>query len=141
MDETVTASNDDKRVLTALCSDIKREIAGKRYDHAECALRIAKAMEQYPDAPEPHNLLGILLEESGDHRGAMKHFRAAWALDPGYRPAHFNMESLGGFFPEDFSVKKYAFDDSDCGPREDAASPQKSKGMTGKFFRKEDGRA
>ena len=51
------------------------------------------------------------------------------------------MESLGGFFPEDFSVKKYAFDDSDCGPREDAASPQKSKGVTGKFFRKEDGRA
>ena len=35
MDETMTASNDDKRVLTALCSDIKREIAGKRYEHAE----------------------------------------------------------------------------------------------------------
>lgn len=138
MNETATAPNDDKRGLAALCSYIKSEITGKKYDRGECALQIARAMEQYPDAPEPHNLLGILLEESGDHRGAMKHFRAAWALDPGYRPAHFNMESLGDFFPEDFGVAKYAFDDGDCGPREDAAAPQKSKKMAGKIFRKED---
>ena len=77
-EEKTTATGD--KGLAELCSYIKKSIMSRKYDHAECALRIAKAMESYPDAAEPHNLLGILLEESGDHCGAMRHFRAAWAL-------------------------------------------------------------
>lgn len=38
---------------------------------------------------------------------AMKHFRAAWALDPTYLPARQNMDS---FYPSD----KWAYNESDC---------------------------
>ena len=138
-EEKTTATGD--KGLAELCSYIKKSIMSRKYDHAECALRIAKAMESYPDAEEPHNLLGILLEESGDHCGAMRHFRAAWALNPGYRPAHFNMEASGSFFVESPNIKRYAFEDCDCGPREDEIPSKKSNGMSGKIFRKEDGRA
>ena len=85
-EEKTTATGD--KGLAELCSYIKKSIMSRKYDHAECALRIAKAMESYPDAAEPHNLLGILLEESGDHCGAMRHFRAAWELfcrEPQYK--------------------------------------------------------
>ena len=54
-------------------------------------------MSEAPHAPEPHNLMGIILENENDHIGAMKHFRAAWALDPTYLPARFNMEQYAGF--------------------------------------------
>lgn len=47
----------------------------------------AKAMGEYPHSPEPHNLMGIVLEKENEHVEAMKHFRAAWALDPTYLPA------------------------------------------------------
>ena len=46
------------------------------------------------DAPEPHNLFGILLELRGDGDSARKHYRAAYALDPTYRPASRNLERL-----------------------------------------------
>ena len=41
---------------------------------------------------------------------AMKHFRAAWALDPAYLPARQNLDTFGTFF----SHGKSAYDESDC---------------------------
>lgn len=55
---------------------------------------ISKALLINPDAPEPHNLLGILAELKGDDSVARKHYRAAYALDPTYKPACRNLERL-----------------------------------------------
>ena len=78
----------------------------------KCIPLICRAMESYPHAPHPHNLLGIVLEKKGDHCGAMKHFRAAWALDPTYRPASHNLSTYGTFF----SKGRCAYDEKDLPP-------------------------
>ena len=94
--------------LNALCAAI-REYA-QRGDLEKGEQLATEAMGKYPDAPQPHNLYGVLLEKKGDHCSAMKHFRAADALDPSYRPARQNLESFGTFF----SHGRLAFDESDC---------------------------
>lgn len=73
---------------------------------------ICMKMAQYPDAAEPHNLYGIILEKERDGVGAMKHFRAAWALDPTYIPARQNMERFGSFTP----TVPEAYNEDDCEP-------------------------
>lgn len=55
---------------------------------------ISDAMILNLDAPQPHNLLGILNEIKGDDSLARKHYRAAYALDPTYTPACHNLERL-----------------------------------------------
>ena len=67
-------------------------------------------MADYPSAPQPYNLMGIVLEKTGNHPAAMKHFRAAWALDPTYVPANRNLERYGTFH----SGIKEAYDECDC---------------------------
>ena len=52
-------------------------------------------MLQNPHSAIPHNLMGILMEKENNHVLAMKHFRAAYALDPTYIPARYNMEQYG----------------------------------------------
>ncbi|MDW2796504.1 hypothetical protein RZO55_02775 [Clostridium boliviensis] len=94
--------------LTKLC-DTVRDLIGKQ-DYQTCENIICQAMGSCPHAPQPHNLIGILLEITGDHPAAMKHFRAAWALDPTYLPARQNLESYGTFF----SNGRCAFDENDC---------------------------
>jgi len=71
---------------------------------------LVEAIGKYPHAPEPHNLMGIWLERKRDHMLAMKHFRAAWSLDPTYLPARHNLELYGTFF----SKGHCAFELSDC---------------------------
>ncbi|WP_411677061.1 hypothetical protein [Caproicibacter sp.] len=97
-----------KKELTALCNAVKTFASEGEYQ--KCKALIFDAMGKYPNAPEPHNLLGVLLEKQGDHPAAMKHFRAAWALDPTYLPAKQNLDSFGTFF----SHGSYAFDENDC---------------------------
>ncbi len=92
-----------------LCDVIRRLVENGAFDKAE--REAARAMSEAPHAPEPHNLMGIILENENDHIGAMKHFRAAWALDPTYLPARFNMEQYGRFS----AVERVdAYDESDC---------------------------
>lgn len=82
-----------------------------RFNHIEESKKmVVEAMGEYPDAAEPHNLYGILMERMGEHVGAMKHFRAAWALDPTYEPAKRNMERFGSFQP----TGTMAFNETDC---------------------------
>jgi Flp pilus assembly protein TadD len=59
---------------------------------------IVNALSQNPDAPEPQNLLGILYEFKGDEDLARRHYRAACALDPTYRPANKNLERICKFY-------------------------------------------
>ncbi len=94
-------SNDvsrDNANMTALCVAVRALIVGGEFGRSEAMIR--QAMAEYPHAPEPHNLMGIQLENEEDHIAAMKHFRAAWALDPTYTPARFNIyqyaDVLGG---------------------------------------------
>jgi Flp pilus assembly protein TadD len=70
-------------------------------DNAGKLVTILVSMDM--DAPEPHNLFGILSELKGNDDSARKHYRAAYALDPTYKPACRNLERLvlgtknGGF--------------------------------------------
>ena len=102
-----SVSNDDNE-LTVLCNTVK-DLAGQM-KYYECRQLITNAMREHPHAPEPHNLLGILLEKEGDHLTAMKHFRAAWALDPTYIPARYNLDRYGSFF----AIGQSAFSEADC---------------------------
>lgn len=96
--------------LQQLCATVRDLIAECAYER--CAQLICAAMEQYPHAPQPHNLMGIVLEKTGDHTAAMKHFRAAWALDPTYAPVAHNLHTYGTFH----SHGVCAFDESDLPP-------------------------
>lgn len=98
--------------LGLLCTSVRNLVKEGRYD--ECQRMIAAAMGKYPHAPQPHNLMGLLLERQNDHLTAMKHFRAAWALDPTYLPARQNLELYGTFF----SSGPSAYDETDCPPEE-----------------------
>lgn len=79
--------------LKACCENTKNRIIAHEYQ--ECEDAILKTMEMYPHSAVPHNLYGILLEKQHEHLLAMKHFRAAYALDPTYIPARYNMEQYG----------------------------------------------
>lgn len=94
--------------LSMLCSSVRTLVINGEYD--KCNEMICEAMEHYPHDPEPHNLMGIVLEHTGDHSRAMKHFRAAWALDPTYRPASQNLNNYGTFH----SHGNCAYDESSC---------------------------
>jgi len=55
---------------------------------------IINAININPNAPEPHNLLGIWYEFKNNNDLARKHYRAAYALDPTYKPASENLERV-----------------------------------------------
>ena len=110
-------NNEEPNELDVLCSSVKALAVNGEYE--TCFKMAYAAMENYPHAPHPHNLAGILLEKTGDHLGAMKHFRAAWALDPAYRPANVNLQTYGTFY----SSGAAAFDESDC-PSEEPKKAQ-----------------
>lgn len=99
-----------KQELTALCATVRKLVEQK--DYQKCEMLIKKAAGQYIHAPEPHNLLGLLLEAQGDHLTAMKHFRVARVLDPAYLPARQNLDCFGSYYPNE----KWAYDESDCLP-------------------------
>lgn len=61
-------------------------------DFEEAYDLITEAMRIDPDAPQPHNLLGIWLELKGNGDKARKHYRAAYSLDPSFKPACKNLE-------------------------------------------------
>lgn len=94
--------------MAILCGTVRQLVEQGSYEECESMLR--DAMGKYPHAPEPHNLLGLLLEMQGDHLTAMKHFRAAYALDPAYIPSRHNLDRFGSFSPDG----EWAYDESDC---------------------------
>lgn len=85
-----------EKELIKLSDEIKNLVYNGDFETCERILR--EAMSKYPHAPHPHNLYGIILEKRGNHSYAMKHFRAAWALDPTYAPANHNLHAFGSFF-------------------------------------------
>ena len=105
--ESIHMENEEEE-MQSLCHLVRQLVGKGDFEGGE---RLVKdAMGNYPHAPQPHNLLGVLLEKRGDHLLAMKHFRAAWALEPTYVPAKQNLDRFGTFF----SIGRCAFDESDC---------------------------
>lgn len=72
----------DYIVLEQSSQEIKELL---RNSSLQCERKVTQLLTQYPDAPQPQNLLGIIAEVKGDKVLAMKHYRAAWALAPDYR--------------------------------------------------------
>jgi tetratricopeptide (TPR) repeat protein len=71
----------------------------KNYEYEESYKFIMKAINANPNAPEPHNLLGIWYEFKGNNDLARKHYRIAYVLDPIYKPATVNLERVSTLFP------------------------------------------
>ena len=92
---TVMEEETEKEYLNQLCEEVRSLIHD--YHIEESREKICEAMKDCPDAAEPHNLFGILMEKQGCHISAMKHFRAAWSLDPTFLPARKNIDNYGGF--------------------------------------------
>ena len=101
-------SSKEEYMFKDLCSQVRILIKNREFE--SCYLLIAEEMKNSPHAPEPHNLLGMLLEKEENHSLAMKHFRAAWALDPTYLPARYNLEVYG----TSFFRGSGAYDRADC---------------------------
>ena len=81
-----------------------------RREFEACEALISTAMFQNPHSAVPHNLMGLLLEKRRKHEDAMKHFRAAYALDPSYAPSRWNLEG----FTEFYKTRVDAYFVSDC---------------------------
>ena len=68
----------------------KRCINERQFDAAKEHVKQAIGVD--PAKAEAFNLLGALQEISGDMLEAKKNYRAAYALDPTYKPAQDNLE-------------------------------------------------
>jgi len=66
----------------------------KRGNYSKAEENIKRAMLEKPHSSEAHNLYGIL---QSDGNLARKHYRAAYALDPTYKPATRNLERITTF--------------------------------------------
>lgn len=104
--------------LISIIEQAKELINNEKYK--ECEVLISTAMFDFPHDPVPHNLMGLMLESENHHTEAMKHFRAAYALDPTYKPSSWNLECYGRFA----MPHPCAFFESDC---EEAAQPEKKQ--------------
>ena len=96
-------------VMTDLCMKVKKYVEEKDWD--SCMELIPRYMERYPNSAVPHNLLGIVLESQGHHPDAMRHFRAAWSLDPTFMPASQNIDAYSLYDSEKDVKPAYTADD------------------------------
>ena len=101
----------EQNVMQPLTAHIRALVAQRHFSEAED--EAAQAMTAAPHDAQPHNLMGIIAESRNDHVQAMKHFRAAWALDPTYRPARINMERYGSFSGQ---MPRPVYDETECAP-------------------------
>ena len=99
----------DQKQMQALTARVRALVQENHVCEAEAAA--AMAMADAPHEAQPHTLMGIIMERENDPIQAMKHFRAAWALDPTFVPARVNMESYGSF---SFTMPRPAYDEADC---------------------------
>ena len=101
----------EQNAMQPLTAHIRALVAQRHFSEAED--EAAQAMAAAPHDAQPHNLMGIIAESRNDHVQAMKHFRAAWALDPTYRPARINMERYGNFSGQ---MPRPVYDETECAP-------------------------
>lgn len=99
----------EQNAMQQLTAHIRALVAQRHFSQAED--EAARAMAAAPHDAQPHNLMGIIAESRNDHVQAMKHFRAAWALDPTYLPARINMERYGSFSRQ---MPRPVYDETEC---------------------------
>lgn len=116
-------SQTDKQQIHDRIVAIKTEI--EQHQYQEGFRQITQAMAAYPDAAWPHNLLGILLEHQGRHSLALRHFRAAADLEPGYQPAEENLDHYSKVF------SPHAPDYGDEQPQEHPAGKYTTRSVDG----------
>ena len=110
MYDVETMSDQLKKYIKAAISSLKN------YEYKESLEFIMKAINENPNAPEPHNLLGIWYEFKGNNDLARKHYRVAYVLCPTYKPATVNLERVSTLFP----IKSIPFDFGDKTEEENA---------------------
>lgn len=101
MNKIEIKSNKFKNVI----DDVTEKLHNHEWDESHKI--IINSLSENPDAPEPHNLLGLWYEFNKNYDLARKHYRAAYALDPTYKPASVNLERVCTMFsnrnvPADF---------------------------------------
>lgn len=69
----------------------------KENDYKQAEIDIKQAMLINPHSPVVHNLYGILEELLMQDNLARIHYRAAYALDPTYKPAIWNLDRISSF--------------------------------------------
>jgi Flp pilus assembly protein TadD len=85
----------DESVFRRKLADATAALKARNFKQAHADITEAMGLDM--EAPEPHNLLGLLYEMTGDFQSARKHYRAAYALDPTYKPSCRNLERITGF--------------------------------------------
>lgn len=87
-------------IISSKFNNLVREATDElhNYEFEKSYKTIINAINLNPNAPEPHNLLGIWYEFKNDNDLARKHYRAAYALDPTYKPASENLERVCTLF-------------------------------------------
>ena len=74
----------------SLMSAAKKKASKREFE--EAIVLVKQAIGQNPNNAEAFNLLGELLEVTGDNLQAVKNYRVATDLDPAYKPAQKNLE-------------------------------------------------
>lgn len=81
-----------------LYSDVEKSIQSlKNLDFYTANKYIALIRNEYPNSGKPHELLGIYYELQGDLQLAIRHYRAAIALEPTLISASKNLERVCTF--------------------------------------------
>lgn len=93
MNETELFTNKFEQLLKEAALKLQKDELEEAY---KC---IIDAYDADPNAPQPHNLLGIWYEFKGNNELARKHYRVAYVLDPTYKPASENLERISTLFP------------------------------------------
>ncbi|AVQ45173.1 MULTISPECIES: hypothetical protein [Clostridium] len=73
-----------------------KEIINKNYLQARHYIH--QLILEDDTSPQTHNLLGAIAELTEDLNLAGKHYRAAYALDPTFKPACRNLERITNFY-------------------------------------------
>jgi FixJ family two-component response regulator len=83
------------KTYSELVQFAKKCIVEKDFEKAKNYLK--KAIIENIQAPEPHNLLGVISEYEGDLASARKYYRVALDFDPAYKPSLDNLERITSF--------------------------------------------
>jgi len=73
----------------------KRFITDRKFGPAKEIVQ--RAMAADPGQPEAYNLLGALIEITGDLKEALKFYRAALDIDPTFKPAWANLDRAASY--------------------------------------------
>lgn len=108
-----------EKKLMDLCIEVKADFENGHWK--ESRKKLTEFMKEYPDSPVPHNLMGIWYEKQYFHVEGMKHFRAAWALDPAFLPVRVNLNRAASVLNNKKMV--FAYLEEDC--QEEIKKPKK----------------